>query len=185
MRTSYSRRKMRRASALSPASAGSACTLTHLTLLALRVMVTLDADGSSLQDILALPDSWIVTSGHQNLIAFKVQAEHLKSALKAANSSAADFVEIRLTTHRKAGAEGRPKPYLCLTSKGMSTNMTHDMPIGKVFSPEGWILKAFSTSLIDCLHRLSSVHPYYPYMRIADFNWSTRREVPCKCISQP
>lgn len=95
------------------------------------------------------PGGWTVKSSHRNLVAFKLQAEHLKSALRAANSSNAEYVELRLTSRSRAGAESAPadaKPYLCLTSKGLNSNMTHDIPISRLFVGEGEDTSALTTS---------------------------------------
>lgn len=94
-----------------------------------------------LQEELYEPDSWRVISRHKNLIGFKFELGHLRGALRAASNSEADSTEIKLAIRSKAYPAETPgipqKPFLCLTSKGMSSNMTHEIPIGPPLNAAG------------------------------------------------
>lgn len=93
-----------------------------------------------MQGALFEPGSWTVQSRHLNRIGFKFQVDHLKAALKAASNSNAELVQLKLTARSKPGTasgQSQAKPYLCLTSTGTNSNMTHDIPIGKIFNAEG------------------------------------------------
>lgn len=87
-----------------------------------------------------------VVSKHKNLIGFKFEVAHLRGALRAANNSEADSIEVKLAIRSKAySAEpgGNPqKPFLCLTSRGMSSNMTHEIPIGPPLTATGTVSDA-------------------------------------------
>ena len=104
----------------------------------------------NLQDVLFEPDTWKVQSRHNNLVAFKFEVAHLKGALRAASNSNAEFVEIKLSMKNTAkggappptgGSQPQPqaKPFLCLTSRGQNTDVTHEIPIGRPFSAEGML----------------------------------------------
>ena len=97
-----------------------------------------------MQDEIYEPDSLKILSRHNNLIGFKFEVAHLRGALRAASNSEAESTEIKLAIKSKAyGAEvqGTPqKPFLCLTSKGMSSNMTHEIPIGLPLTAPGGVL---------------------------------------------
>ena len=96
-----------------------------------------------MQEEIYEPDSVKILSRHKNLIGFKFEVAHLRGALRAASNSEAESTEIKLAIKSKAyGAEvqGTPqKPFLCLTSKGMSSNMTHEIPIGLPLTAPGGV----------------------------------------------
>ena len=80
-------------------------------------------------------------SRHRNLIAFKFEMAHLRGALRAASNSEAESTEIKLAIKSKAYAAEAPgapqRPFLCLNSKGMSSNMTHELPISQPLVASG------------------------------------------------
>ena len=90
-----------------------------------------------------------ISSRHKNLIGFKFGVAHLRGALRAASNSEAESTEIKLAIKSKAyGADiqGTPqKPFLCLTSKGMSSNMTHEIPISLPLAAPGRFQSSISS----------------------------------------
>ena len=104
-----------------------------------------------LQEEIYEPDSAKVISRHKNLIAFKFELAHLRGALRAASNSEADSIEMKLAMKSKAfnnaGPDIQPKPFLCLTSKGMNSNMTHEIPIGQPMIAAGLHMLWYPDSL--------------------------------------
>lgn len=104
-----------------------------------------------LQEEIYEPDSVKILSRHKNLIGFKFEVAHLRGALRAASNSEAESTEIKLAIKSKVyGAEvqgTQQKPFLCLTSKGMSSNITQEIPIGLPLTAPGRATKPLCRSL--------------------------------------
>lgn len=107
---------------------------------AFLIQTTEDADGMQISarcsNAELFCEGFKIESKHKDLIAFTFELSHLRGALRAASSSEADTIDIKLTMKRQPAVEGASqppaKPILCLSSRGVTSNMTHEIPIVQI-----------------------------------------------------
>lgn len=91
-----------------------------------------------LQAALFDTDTYTVISRNHNLVAFSCEVQVMLRVLKAAETNAADSLEVKLSMRAMPAAAGTqpvPKPYLSFASKGHNLNMHQNLPVSRPYTP--------------------------------------------------